>query len=329
MRSSLSPYLSRPLWLAPMAGVTDRAFRTLCLRHGAGLTCTEMVSAAGLHYGGARTAALFEPAPEEDRLAVQLFGSDPGLMAEAAARVADELGERLALIDVNMGCPVRKVAGKGEGAALMKTPELAARIVAAMAGACPGVPVTAKFRSGWETGEVTAPEFARRLADAGAAGLGVHGRSARQMYSGTADWGVIARVKDAVDVPVFGSGDVFSHEDALRMRAETGCDAVLVARGARGNPWVFEGRGPSRAERVEAMSEHFSLYRELVDAEHLTPLRAQLSWYVRGLPGAAGLRRSLSEATTPEDFERVFDDARARLEAADAPALSSEAAGFL
>lgn len=314
MGSSLSSYLANPLWLAPMAGVTDRAFRTLCLRHGAGLTYSEMVSAAGLHYGGSRTAELYQPAPEEAKLVVQLFGSKPDLMAEAAARVAGELGERLAFIDVNMGCPVRKVAGKGEGAALMKTPELAAQIVAAIVEACPGVPVTAKFRAGWANGEVTAPEFARRLEDAGASGLAVHGRSARQMYSGKADWGVIAQVKQAVSVPVFGSGDVFSHADALRMRADTGCDAVLVARGARGNPWIFEGREPTQAERVEAMREHLALYRELVEPAYLSPLRAQLTWYVRGLPGAAAMRRELSAATTPGDFERIFDEAEARVE---------------
>lgn len=310
--SPVSSYLANPLWLAPMAGVTDRAFRTLCLRHGAGLAYTEMVSAAGLHYGGSRTAGLYEPAPEEGRIAVQLFGSSPELMAEAAERVAADLGERLAFIDVNMGCPVRKVAGKGEGAALMKTPELACEIVSAMVSACPAVPITAKFRSGWEDGEQTAPDFARRLEDAGASLLAVHGRSARQMYSGKADWGVIARVKEAVNVPVAGSGDVFAYEDAVRMRAQTGADAVLVARGARGNPWIFEGREPTQDERVEAMREHLELYCMFEGQEHLSPLRAQLSWYVRGLPGAAEIRRRLSEAVSRTDFERVLAEAGAR-----------------
>ena len=227
----IDSYLQRPVWLAPMAGVTDKVFRTICLRHGAGLTYSEMVSAAGLHYGGSRTAELFEPAPEEHHIAIQLFGSDPALMAEAAATVERALDGRLAFIDVNMGCPVRKVAGKGEGSALMKTPDLAARIVSRMVETV-SVPVTAKIRSGWETGEVTAPAFARTLEDAGASLVAVHGRSARQMYRGVADWDVIAQVKDAVSIPVVGSGDVFSREDVGRMFATCGVDAVMVARGS-------------------------------------------------------------------------------------------------
>lgn len=310
--SPLAAYLENPLWLAPMAGVTDKAFRTLCLRHGAGLTYTEMVSAAGLHYGGSRTAELFEPAPEERVIAVQLFGSDPALMAEACSRVNDELGERLAFVDVNMGCPVRKVAGKGEGAALMKDPERAAAIVSAMVEAS-RVPVTAKIRSGWTQEDVTAPEFAKRLEQAGAALIAVHGRSARQFYRGTADWSVIAQVKEAVSVPVAGSGDVFSADDAKRMQDECGVDAVLVARGARGNPWIFEGAEPSAQERIAGMEEHLALFCEFYGGDHLTPLRAQLSWYVRGLAGAAEMRRALSAATTRADFSEILARAKERL----------------
>ena len=269
----IDSYLQHPVWLAPMAGVTDKAFRTICLRHGAGLTYSEMVSAAGLHYGGSRTAELFEPAPEERHIAVQLFGSDPALMAEAAATVERALGERLAFIDVNMGCPVRKVAGKGEGSALMKTPDLAARIVSRMAEAA-SVPVTAKIRSGWETGQVTAPAFARTLEDAGAALVAVHGRSARQMYRGMADWDVIAQVKDAVSIPVAGSGDVFSREDVGRMFATCGIEAVMVARGSRGNPWIFGSSAPTQIERIETMREHFELFCTFFGTEH------SLLWFV-------------------------------------------------
>ena len=282
----IDSYLQHPVWLAPMAGVTDKAFRTICLRHGAGLTYSEMVSAAGLHYGGSRTAELFEPAPEERHIAVQLFGSDPALMAEAAATVERALGERLAFIDVNMGCPVRKVAGKGEGSALMKTPDLAARIVSRMAEAV-SVPVTAKIRSGWETGQVTAPAFARTLEDAGAALVAVHGRSARQMYRGMADWDVIAQVKDAVSIPVAGSGDVFSREDVGRMFATCGIEVVMVARGSRGNPWIFGSSAPTQIERIETMREHFELFCTFFGTEHLSPLRSQLAWYVKGMPGAS------------------------------------------
>jgi len=294
-----------------MAGVTDQAFRTLCLRYGAGLTYSEMVSAKGLHYAGEATWRLVEPAPEEERFAVQLFGADPHVMAEQAAAVERHLGERLVLIDVNMGCPVRKVVAHGEGSALMKTPELACEIVARMVDTV-NVPVTAKFRSGWTNDDVTAVEFAQGLERAGAALLAVHGRSSRQMYRGKADWSVIAQVKQAVNVPVAGSGDVWSHEDALAMQRETGVDAVMVARGARGNPWVFSGHVPTQAERVQAMREHLDLYVQLVSSEHLTPLRTQFPFYIKGLPGAAELRRAFSDAVTREDFERVLDEAQQR-----------------
>lgn len=334
---TLSSFLDNPLWLAPMAGVTDRAFRTLCLRYGAGLTYSEMVSAKGLEYNGVKTFALTDPAEEEAQLAVQLFGSDPDCMAVQAARVEERLQHRLALIDVNMGCPVRKVVRRGEGSALMRTPELAAEIVNKIADAVK-VPVTAKFRSGWTNEERNAVEFAKRLEQAGASLVSVHGRSARQMYRGAADWSIIAEVKQAVEIPVAGSGDVFSHEDALRMKSECGVDAVQVARGARGNPWIFTGHIPSYAERVQAMREHYMLYRHyaeptkrsderpstsderqdaLTDVRepYLSPLRAQLAWYVHGLPSAAALRRALSEAQNSSDYERIFEEAQALAEA--------------
>ncbi len=309
---SLARYLSNPLWLAPMAGVTDKAFRTLCIEHGAGLTYTEMVSAAGLHYGGQRTADLFDPAPAEDSVVVQLFGSRPELMAEQAARVESDLGMRLAFIDVNMGCPVRKVAGKGEGSALMKTPELAAEIVARMVEAC-NAPISVKFRSGWTSDEVTAPDFAKRLEQAGASLLAVHGRSAKQMYHGIADWGVIQKVKESVEVPVAGSGDVFSYDDAVAMRKQTGVDAVMVARGARGNPWIFKGTQSDDAERIRVMRRHLSLFCHFYGEEHLSSLRSQLAWYAKGVAGAADVRRSLSEAFVREDYEKILDNMESRL----------------
>lgn len=310
---SLAAYLRNPLWLAPMAGVTDRAFRTLCLRYGAGLTYSEMVSAKGLEYNDAKTFALVEPAFEEQRIAVQLFGSDPTCMATQAARVQERLGDRLAFIDVNMGCPVRKVVRRGEGSALMKDPEHAARIVSAIVEAV-DVPVTAKFRSGWTNEEHSAVDFAKRLEQAGASLVSVHGRSARQMYRGAADWDVIAQVKSSVSIFVAGSGDVFSHDDALRMMNECGVDAVHIARGSRGNPWIFTGHTPDAHERLAAMREHFDLFCQYAeplkhshaDEPYLGPLRAQLAWYVRGFPSAAAIRRSLGEASTMADYERIF-----------------------
>ncbi len=312
MSSAIDNFLKNPLWLAPMAGVTDRAFRTICIRHGAGITYSEMVSAKGLQYGGAQTFALIGPAPEEQQFAVQLFGSDPLCMADQAAVVERQLGERLAFIDVNMGCPVRKVAGKGEGSALMKTPDLAAEIIARMADAV-SVPVTAKFRSGWTEETINAVSFAQRLEEAGAALVAVHGRTARQFYRGEADWSIIRQVKEAVSIPVAGSGDVWTREDAERMQKECGVDAVLVARGARGNPWIFEGVEPTQRMRLETMREHLDLFVGFEGDEHLTPLRAQLAWYLHGTPGAATLRRELSFATSYEDFAGIIDAAEKHL----------------
>ncbi len=298
------------LLCAPMAGISDRAFRTLAVRHGARLTYSEMVSAKGLFYAGAKTWELTEPAPEEGLFAVQLFGSEPDIMASQAAAVTERLGERLALLDVNMGCPVTKVVKKGEGSALIKAPELAASIIEAMVREV-DVPVTAKIRSGWAVGAETCVGLAQALEAAGVAGIGVHGRSATQMYRGQADWGAIARVKAAVAVPVIGSGDVKTYADACRMRQETGCDAVFAARGARGNPWIFEGREPTLPERLQAAEEHLDLYIHFNGNEYLSPLRAQLAFYIQGAAHATDIRRALGAATSEADFRRIFAEARA------------------
>lgn len=303
-----------PLWLAPMAGVTEPAFRTLCIEHGAGLTYTEMVSAKALEYANDKTHDMVVPAPAEEKIAIQLFGHEPACMARQAAALADEMANRIALVDVNMGCPVLKVHKKGEGAALMRTPQLAADIISAMAAALEpyGIPVTAKFRSGWDDESLNAVEFAKLLEDAGAAALGVHGRTAKQLYRGTADWGVIRNVADAVEVPVIGSGDVFSVEDAHRMLTECGAAAVFVARGARGNPWIFSGHEPTQFERLKAARRHLELYIRFHGEGHLSPMRAHLSFYVHGQPGAAELRRGLGAATTAAEFYALLDEAEAR-----------------
>lgn len=321
-----------------MAGITDRAFRSLCIEHGAGLTFSEMVSAKGLEYNGVKTFALTQPAENEKKLAVQLFGNDPACMASQARRIQERLGDRLALIDVNMGCPVRKVVRRGEGSALMKTPLLAARVIDAICSNV-DVPVTAKFRSGFSADDVNAVEFARCLEEAGASLLSVHGRTATQMYRGNADWNVIAAVKQAVSIPVAGSGDVFSYDDATAMFERCGVDAVLAARGARGNPWIFTGHVPTGMERIEAMRRHFALYVHYADPlkhtderpsaseahidapqdvpqPYLSPLRAQLSWYMHGLPNASVLRKEISDAKTCSDFSRVFDLAQESVEEA-------------
>lgn len=303
---------AHPLLMAPMAGVTDSAYRMMARAGGADLAYSEMVSCAGLHYGGNGSWELTECAEGEPDLAVQLFGSRPELFAEAAAGVAERLGERLVLIDINMACPVPKVAKKGEGAALMETPELAEDIVRACVGALEpyGVPTTVKIRRGRRDGAELAPEFARRMAAAGAAAIAVHGRFATQMYHGVSDVDAVARVVEAVDVPVIGSGDVLDARSAARMLTECGATAVMVARGSYGNPWVFSqarevlGGGsptvPGYVRRLDA----FECHMRLLDAcgSHLKRGRSLANWYLRGMPDAAYWRGVANKCTTLDEF---------------------------
>ena len=287
-----------PLLMAPMAGVTDSAYRMMARAGGADLAYSEMVSCAGLHYGGEKTWELVDVAPGEPDLAVQLFGTKPELLAE-------RLGERLVLIDINMACPVPKVTKKGEGAALMETPELAASLVAACAGTV-DVPVTVKIRRGRRDGAEVAPEFARRMADAGAQAVAVHGRYATQFYHGEADWDVVRRVVEAVDVPVIGSGDVRDAREAARMLAETGATAVMVARGSYGNPWIFSqarallsGHEPepvSLVRRVDAFECHMRLL-----AAYWRGRANECSTLEEFLGVTAELRRAMAEADASKD----------------------------
>ena len=300
--------------LAPMAGVSDIAMRTLCREQGADMTFTEMVSAKGLSYANEKTRHLLQLAPGEDSVAVQLFGHEPETMASQAAWIEDELGDALSFIDVNMGCPVRKIAGKGDGAALMNDVTLATRIIASISNAVTHK-VTCKFRRGFAMGEEMAPDFAKAMEQAGAAGVTIHGRFAAQMYQGAADWGVIARVKDAVRIPVVGNGDITCGSDALDMVEQTGCDAVMIARAAQGNPWVFADvkaalngcsfERPTLEERLEMARRHARLLQKR-EGRNIVRMRKHASWYVTGLPGAARARALFNECTTYDDFDRVF-----------------------
>ena len=310
------------LLLAPMAGVSDEAFRALCREQGADLAFTEMVSAKGLSYANEKTRHLLRLAPGEGQVAVQLFGHEPDTMAAQAAWIEQEMGESLAYLDVNMGCPARKIVSKGDGSALMREPVLAAAIVRAVRSAV-SHPVTAKFRRGWALGEETAPDFARRMEDAGACAVAVHGRFAEQLYRGSADWGVVARVKEAVDVPVIGNGDVRTGTDAVALTVRTGCDAVMIARGAEGNPWVFaqakaalegvpEPPAPGARERIAMARRHARLLSRR-EGKNIVRMRKHAMWYLAGLPGAAAARAKINACVSVEDFDRVFDELLALL----------------
>ena len=308
------------LCLAPLAGVSDRAFRKICRAHGAEYLCSEMVSATAICYGDKKTPKLCEFGEDEMPLALQLFGSRPEYLAEAARRISDgSLSETVgipAAIDINMGCPVRKIVTNGEGSALMRDVPLAASLVRAVVGAT-HLPVTVKIRAGFDETNKNAPEMAKALEDAGASMICVHGRTRAQMYSGNADLAVIAAVKQAVRIPVVGNGDIFSAEAAKTMLSETGCDGIMIARGAMGNPWIFdeltaffEGRPytpPSTEEILEEAARHLDLMCTFKEERFAIPeARKIMGYYVRDIRGASKVRGKLNFAETAEEMKRIL-----------------------
>ena len=302
--------LENNVFLAPMAGVTDLPFRILCKEMGCGLVYSEMVSAKGILYDNKNTTELLEVDAKERPVAVQLFGSDPEILGAMAKKIEEY---PIDIIDVNMGCPAPKIVKNGEGSCLMKTPELVGKIVRSLVES-QKKPVTIKFRKGFDEEHINAVEIAKIAEANGASAVAVHGRTREQYYSGKADWDIIKEVKAAVQIPVIGNGDIFTPQDAKNLLEHTGCDAIMVGRGAQGNPWIFreilaalEDREiparPNRRELYEMIVRHAQLsctYK----GEYITvrEMRKHLAWYTTGLPHAAGLRRQINSMETMEEL---------------------------
>ncbi|MCL2425640.1 MAG: tRNA dihydrouridine synthase DusB [Oscillospiraceae bacterium] len=310
------------LALAPMAGVTDLAFRTICRELGVGLTYTEMVSAKALVYQDGKTLGLMKLGENEHPAAVQIFGSDASCMAEAAAKALEVSGADF--IDINSGCPVNKIVKNGDGSALMKDPDKAMKIIEAIKKAI-DAPVTIKIRKGWDKGSVNAVEYAKMAEEAGVSAIGVHARTRTQMYSGKADWDIIRDVKRAVNVPVLANGDIFSAEAAAKILKHTGADIAMVARGAMGDPWIFQQAKallagedvpeyPPIGERAETALRQFELAAEQ-KGERVACLEARkhYSWYLRGVPHSGYFKEKIAKAATMDDLREITEGIKREL----------------
>ena len=322
MYSIGSVTLPNQLILAPMAGVTDLAFRQICREHGAGLTVTEMASAKALEYGDKKTPRLLRLARGEHPASAQIFGSDPACMARSAKRALELSG--CDIIDINMGCQAPKIVGNGDGSALMKSPDLAARIVAAVKQAVP-VPVTVKFRMGWDAQSVNCVEFARLCEQAGADMVAVHGRTRSQQYSGTANWDIIRAVKEAVSIPVAANGDVFAPQDVPRILAHTGADFVMIGRGSLGDPWIFERAHalmqtgvlpplPPFAERIDTAVRQIELaVADKGERVALLEARKHVNWYLKGVSHVRDFKKRISALTRLDELYALADEMKTQI----------------
>lgn len=305
--------LNNNIFLAPMAGITDKPFRTICRKFGAGMVYSEMISAKGLYYNDKKTASLMDM-DGESPCAIQIFGSEPDIIAEIIPKVMEF---RPDIIDINMGCPAPKIVNNGDGSALMKNPDLMGKIMRAASDVSP-VPVTAKIRKGWDADNSLL--CARILEDNGAAAVAVHGRTREEFYGGKADWSVISEIKNMLQIPVIGNGDIFTAEAAKRMFDETGCDAVMIARGAQGNPWIFKqiyellNNGevitiPSGKEKLKIVIEHMdALISEKGENRGVKEARKHIAWYIKGMKGASAIKTEIFKISDYAKMREILSE---------------------
>lgn len=296
--------LKSPLLLAPIAGYTDSPFRTICVKHGCGLTMTELISAEGIIRNNKKTMELLAFTEEERPIAIQIFGRKPEVMAEAASIVSLLKPD---FIDINMGCPARKVCGSGNGAFLLKNPDLVFRIAESVVRSTT-LPVTAKIRTGWDGNSMTYMEVAKALEASGVKFITVHGRTRAQQYSGSADWDIIRKICSEIRIPVVGNGDIDSYEKAFRMMEFSGCGAVMIGRGALGNPWIFSGKKPAIPEIIQQVKEHLDLMLEVYGNRGIQMMRKHIVKYINGIKNAAKARTLLVQAADKNEIHRILDN---------------------